>query len=113
LGGLEQYIVDPRADWPRRALGTTSETPSRRSNTMSDQGPVIVHEDTGSNAAVLGIVLLVAVAIVAALFVWHPWSVTSTTNQTTVTQPNGQGGTTGNSSSSTTTTTNVKPSSQP
>ncbi|HTU69537.1 MAG TPA: hypothetical protein VMF11_04375 [Candidatus Baltobacteraceae bacterium] len=72
---------------------------------MSDRGPVIVHDDGGSNAAAFGIVVILAVAILIGLFAWHPWSITSTTRQTTVTQPNSQGG--NQNSSTTTTTTNT------
>lgn len=76
---------------------------------MSD--PVIVREDSGSGAASFGIIAVLVVAVFIGLFVWHPWSVT-TTHQTTVTQPGapGNGGSTTNSTTnSTTTTTNGHP----
>jgi hypothetical protein len=51
----------------------------------------IVHEqDASGNAAVFGIVALIIVAALIALFIWRPWAPASTTtnnSSTTITQP--------------------------
>jgi hypothetical protein len=40
---------------------------------MSNQGPVI--DKSGRAGAAIGITLIVAAALLIALFAWHPWSV--------------------------------------
>lgn len=56
----------------------------------NDGGPVIVKG--GGGGAAVGITLIVVIAILIALFAWHPWSITTTTsgNATTTVQPTGQ-----------------------
>lgn len=83
-------------------------TKGEQEQLMSD--PVIVRDEGGSSGAAIGITLIVIVAVLIALFAWHPWSATSTstTHNTTITQPGNNSGANGSGSSTTnsTTTTN-------
>ena len=73
---------------------------------MSD--PVIVSERGGGGMAAFGVVAVLAIAILIGLFVWHPWSVT-TTRATTTTQQPGAPANGSSTTNSTTTTTNGHP----
>jgi hypothetical protein len=65
----------------------------------------IADDGASSNALIFGIIAVIAIVVIG-LFVWQPWSDSTTTNNTTVTtQGQAPADASGNASSTTTTTT--------
>lgn len=65
----------------------------------------VVEDGASSNAMIFGIIAVIAIVVIG-LFVWQPWSDSTTTNSTTVTtQGQAPADSSGNASSTTTTTT--------